>query len=179
MNQNKFSNHFYYIILTGRKGKNIFADECDKSQFLNIVQRIYTKSIYKVCSYCILDNDVHLLMISKDPKSANKISLLIEEYSQYYKETHDDKIVILKKHDMKKIISPVEKCIEIHMLPVKTGITERVQDYWWSSFGTYYRKNMKKHIDPEDILNLISDKKREAKKKFMEMHKFAIPDKEV
>ena len=52
----------YHIIQRGNERKNIFISEDDRIKFLEITYRMKEKYNFILESYCLMDNNVHLLI---------------------------------------------------------------------------------------------------------------------
>ena len=52
----------YHIMIRGNQRQNIFLDEDDKTEFIEILKKKKVHQEYLLYAYCLMNNHVHLLL---------------------------------------------------------------------------------------------------------------------
>lgn len=157
----------YHVIVRGNERKNIFFDDSDKEMYLRILARMKVKYNYHIYSYCLMDNHAHLIIndngndISQIMKSIS-ISYVIFFNRKYQRTGH-----LFQDRFKSSLIDSEEYLLEvskyIHNNPVKAGITEKAEDYPWSSYSLIISQRGERGlVDSSRILGIISTKKGKA-----------------
>ena len=127
----------HHIVHRGNNQQKIFFDSDDYDTYLRLFERYKERYGFRVLSYCLMSNHVHIVGI---PSMKNSISNLI----QY---THGRYSVILNKKMGKcghnwQSRHKAFPCDEFHgiasmryteMNPVRAGIVKKAWEYKWSS----------------------------------------------
>jgi len=161
----------YHIIVRGNERRNIFFDDADREMYIDILNRMKNKYNFKLYSYCLMDNHVHLVIndngndISQIMKSIS-ISYVILINRKYQRTGH-----LFQDRFKSRLIDSEEYLLEvskyIHNNPVKIGISARPEDYRWSSYTIIIRgAGDEGLVDGSKILGIISKKKEYAIKEY-------------
>ena len=174
---------FHYVILKGRKETPWLADECVKKRFLNQLLKEREKISFRVYAFCILDKEAHFLVnipaYGDIRRTAAKMSQgLQKSYLRQYPQGKE-KVSVSRKHlSPCSLATVLEYCCNIHLLA--RGYAGKIQDYWWSSYSEYLRKNVTGLVETEPILQVLDAEPRRALQKFIQYHeKYALLIKNV
>lgn len=168
--------HVYYSILRSNNPNRIFADEIDKQKFLDLIRLNRNEMDFEIHAYCIMDNEVHLLVGADNAKLLSKIlkkimNGFVSYYSGIYPQQKDcisESHHKLKKEDCEYIL---KLCSRIHSIPLENSVAKRLGDYWWSSYNDYMGKYFSGIVETETLMNFIDIDKQRALKKFRMYHK--------
>ena len=147
---------FMHNMVQGINKEYIFQKEIQKNKYIRLIKKYSEKYKILIISYCIMDNHAHILTYSEN---INNISLFMKEtnteYAIYYNKSNNRVGYVFRNRFNSKIIYNQEyllKCIKyIHMNPVKAGITEKEEEYKFSSSSYYINKKN----ENSEILNLV------------------------
>ncbi|WP_371360870.1 transposase [Sporomusa malonica] len=173
--QRKKSNSgYYHVMIRGNDRKNIFLDEEDKQNFIEILYQKKQENIYLLHAFCLMDNHVHLMLQEGEVDIANIMKRINISYVHYFNKKYK-KIGHLFQDRFKSEGIEEERYIlalikYIHQNPVKAGITKTVEEYKWSSYAGYMQENhyYQKIVDTKMVLGLFSEDRQTAKRQFNE-----------
>jgi len=137
----KSESHFYHVMLRGINHQNIFEDTSDKYKFLEILTAVKGELGFKLISYCLMDNHVHLL-ISEDNDDLSSIFRKINTtYVIYFNQKYSRVGHLFQDRYKTEIIKNDAQLIQtvryIHNNPVKGGLCAQPIDYRFSSYKDY------------------------------------------
>ena len=131
-------------MLRGINGQQIFADSEDYEKFLEILKDCKAISEFEIFAYCLIGNHIHLLLKEvKEP--IDQIMKRIATRFVYWYNIKYQRVVHLIQDRFKS--EPVENdeyfltvIRYIHQNPVKAGICKKPQDYTFSSYNEFFKK---------------------------------------
>ena len=155
----EFSNSkIYHIIIKGIDESTIFYDDEDRNVFLNKLKISKKKYKYKVLTYCLMSNHVHLVISIENENLSKGIQSLIIRYASYFNKKYDRKgPFVQNRFNSKKVESQryfLEVCRYVHRNPEKAGI-EKTDKYKWSSYHEYIGKE--KIIDKRFLMHYLGN----------------------
>lgn len=133
-------------MVQGINREYIFQNDKQKMKYLNLLKKYSQKYKILMIAYCIMDNHSHVITYSENIKD---ISLFMKEvnaeYAIYYNKTNNRIGYVFRNRFNSKPIYDKEyllRCIKyIHMNPVKAGISNREDEYEFSSYKDYLNHN--------------------------------------
>lgn len=167
--------HVYCAILRGKSKKHIFEEEIQKKKMLDVVVNIQSSMGFRILAYCILDDEMHLILENGD---MDNILSGIAKIQEQYEANCPGRIKMgqgkLWRNYIIREISvewrAVRCCIGIHVLPVKRKLVSRPEDYWWCSYRDYMGRKWLNLTDTEILLSWIDGDVRKATKIFKAQH---------
>lgn len=160
----KSNSNVYHIVLRGINRQVIFNDDEDRKRFIFTLKRYKDKSEYKIFAYCIMSNHVHLLLKAGKEPLETIIRRIAGSFVYWYNSKYE-RIGNLFQDRFKS--EPVEDdnymltvMRYIHQNPLKAGMVENIEDYYWSSYNDYQRDNG--ISDTGFILSIFSKNKKTA-----------------
>jgi len=165
-----FEGALYHVIVTGNNRSNIFEENENKQEYLDIIRRYKSKYGFKIYAYCIMDNHAHLL-IQVDKIPLSKIMQVIQQvYTQRYNKAYKRTGHVFEQR-YKGILCDKDNYLlslikYIHMNPVNAKMKNGLE-YKWSSHNQYLRKT-NNIVDCEFPLSLFSEDKKKRKKQYLE-----------
>lgn len=130
----------YHNMIKGIDDQNIFYDDQDKKVFLKYLKLSQEKFQFKIYSYCLMSNHVHLVMKSEKELLSKSIQSLLIRYVNYFNKKYDRKGHLVQDRFKSKIIENekyfLDVCRYVHRNPEKAGIS-KTQNYKWSSYSSY------------------------------------------
>nr|WP_307990924.1 transposase [uncultured Niameybacter sp.] len=155
-----YENGYYHITCRGNHRNDIFRDEGDFQEFLNLI-RFYLKKLqdtpFEVICYCLMDNHVHLLMrMSKEPLSTF-MHRLNTGYARYFNDKYNYVGHLFQDRFFTEPISLDHQLLEvsryIHLNPVHANMVTTPEEYTWSSYSAFIGRKTIDFLHPERILN--------------------------
>lgn len=77
----------YRITARGNHRNNIFKDKEDFVYYLTLIKEVmeyYIYDKYEIISYCLIDNQVHILIKTEDKPLGQFIGRINSKYAKYY-----------------------------------------------------------------------------------------------
>ncbi len=163
----------YHVVMRGINQQDIFCDREDYQQFLATVKRVRAAR-FELYGFCLMSNHIHLLIHEKSEEIHQVMKRVGTSYAlcynrKYYRAGH----LFQGRY--------ISECVEnerylytviryIHNNPVKARMTNKPEDYPWSSIHAYYGGN--EYLDGLTnagyILDLFTRERTEAIRKFRE-----------
>jgi putative transposase len=173
----------YHIIWRGANRQEIFHDDTDWIQFLDILKKYKIKYQLVIYAWCLMGNHVHLLI----KEGAEDISITMKRigisYAKYYNWRYittghlfQDRF---KSENVETITYLLRVVRYIHQNPVKAGIVKHAEEWKWSSCRGYYGKSFYPEMMLEShlILKKFSNNFFTARVRFKEFNERKNNDK--
>ncbi len=127
----------YHVTSRGNEKKPVFRDDQDRESFLNTLHQV-NKRYHWIChAYCLMGNHYHLLIETPDGNLAIGMRQLNGVYTQRFNYRHGRtghlfqgryKAILIQKDT-----HLLEVCRYVVLNPVRAKMTERPEEYPWSS----------------------------------------------
>lgn len=175
MEQSPEGRHICHAILRGKANQQVFESEIQKKKLLDAAVSAQREYPVRTLAYCVLDNEVHLILEAEGEKSPGEfLNGILRKYKELCLPYTDSFGVIhcdqeLEKNFRKSVVyrlrdggvrSAMKCCERIHMLPVTSGVASHPGDYWWCSFRDYRGRRWLPLADPGYLLREEREEKR-------------------
>ncbi|MCD8023623.1 MAG: hypothetical protein LUF30_11850 [Lachnospiraceae bacterium] len=167
----------YYCEMKG--SRFLFCDERVKMHLLHLMDELHQMENWRILAFCIMD-DCAYFMIETARKYENEglVRFIKEAVREklagaFYEAGLKKSDLFLTAYTLQLRVWPeiMDRCIKIHQIPLESGKSRRLEDYWWSSYLYYARLHDWEMVDRSFLLRYLSADQREAGKRFMQMHK--------
>lgn len=166
-------------MLRGINKQNIFEDEEDRKILLRVMQHYKKENSYKIYSYCLMDNHVHLLIEEVFDSISTVIKRISSSYVHWYNKKYERCGHLFQERFKSEPVETEESFLAvvryIHQNPLKAGMVKRVEQYKWSSYGEYLRRATT--VDYDFCLDIFSKNREKALSLFIEYNKAINTDK--
>ncbi|MEQ8175558.1 MAG: transposase [Syntrophomonadaceae bacterium] len=158
----------YHVMLRGINRQVVFESDEERTKFLYTLKFFKEANKYKVYAYCLMDNHAHLLIEEATEPIGHSIKRICASYVYWYNRRHD-RIGHLFQERFKSEVVDNDKYFltvlrYIHQNPIKSGITDEIINYRWSSYHEYLKNT--ELIDKDFVLGMFSDNRPAAMKQF-------------
>ena len=164
-----------------KMNKELFSNEWDKKLLLNALEEAQELLRVEVYAFCVLDDRLRVLAGGTDVRTRTVRRLVNAALEQFERQAEligeKDAIPagtqiranILRMEDEKDALAVLRY---IHLSPLTEGYTISAQDYWWTSYGGYRRRNYWKLLDMTPAMQYLSriEKGREVRE-LVEFHR--------
>ncbi len=159
---------FIHNMVQGINKEYIFENEKYKEKYLNLIEKYSKKYGILMVAYCIMDNHAHLLTYSENIERISQFMKDINsEYAMYYNKIRNRVGYVFRNRFSSKVIYNQEylfKCIKyIHMNPVKAEITQKEEEYKFSSYRNFLNQNK---IIKSKLFEVVFNQEKECLEKF-------------
>ena len=135
----------YHIMLRGTDRRAIFLDEEDNLFFLHALRETKKLSGFKLYSYCLMGNHVHLLLEEGEERTAQIIKRLGVRYVSFYNSKYDLLGHLFQDRYRSEPVETDSYFLElmkyIFQNPVKAGLTTDPLTYRWLECGRVKAEN--------------------------------------
>ena len=149
----------YHIILRGINQQVIFEQDEDYEQFIETIKKYKAISGYKIFAYCLMSNHIHLIIKEENESIEQIIKRVAGSYAywynwKYYRKGHlfQDRFKSEPIEDEKYLMTVIRY---VHQNPLKAGMTQKVEDYKYSSYNEY-ADDTTELIDKDFVYEMIS-----------------------
>jgi REP element-mobilizing transposase RayT len=160
----------YHVIARGNRHQPIFLDDNDCERYLYLLREYKRRFCFLLYAYVLMENHLHLLMeVERTPLSIIMHNLQFR-YTRTFNSRHK-KDGHLFQGRYKAILCDrdiylLELSAYIHLNPVRAEMIENPQDYRWSSYGAYVKKDAGSLVDEDYLLSLFAKKKARARQAY-------------
>lgn len=146
----------YHVIARGNRKDNIFIDKNDYRQYIRYIKEANEKYPFKLYSYCLMSNHVHLQIATIDDEIWKIMQSMNWNYSKHFNSKYEKVGHLFQDRYHSELIDSESYLLQtsryIHLNPVKACIVDNPAKYPWSSYGVYmdmYKDNL---IHKDDTL---------------------------
>lgn len=168
-------------MLRGINKQDIFFDKYDYLKFQNILKKSKEVFSYKLYSYVLMPNHIHLEIKDDNEKLSQIIHNIATSYATYFNKKYQRVGHVFENRFLSKNVENSYYILNlvryIHQNPAKAGISE-MSNYQWSSYLEYFKnKNIKKNegiVDTKEILSIFSPQNVDVEKQFFEFNRKTV-----
>jgi len=169
----EYEGAFYHVTARGNERKEIFKDDRDREKFLKYVQSAVERYDGRVHVYCLMSNHYHLLLETPSGNLSQIMRHINGSYTTYFNIKRNRSGHLFQGRYKAILVDKDEYAGElsryIHLNPVRAKMTERPEDYEWSSYRSYVGKaNPLKWLTADFILGYFGREGKDARRKYEE-----------
>ncbi len=172
-----FPGAFYHVIARGNGRQDIFLEQADYHQYVNLLQEYKQRFHFTLYAYVLMTNHVHLLIEVDEVPLSRIMQNLQFRYTRkfnlkYNKDGH------LFQGRYKAIVCDMdayflELTAYIHLNPVRAGMVDDPAKYQWSSYQEYVSLGKECLVAKDFVLSQFARRKaaaRHAYEEFVAQH---------
>ena len=134
----------YHITNRGNRKEIIFRESIDYSVYLGILKetlKFYEDDNYKLISYCLMSNHVHLILKTGTKDPSFFMRRVNSMYARYFNSKYEYVGHLFQSRYFSNLINNVIELLEvsryIHLNPVRAKIVDSPEKYVWSSYNKF------------------------------------------
>lgn len=139
----KSESGIYHIILRGINKQVIFEEDEDREKFIAVMSKYKHISNFELYGYCLMDNHVHLLI----KESAEPVAVIIKRISSsfvyWYNRKYERCGHLFQERFRSEAVDNETYFLTvlryIHQNPIKAWLSQKAEEYKWSSASDYLR----------------------------------------
>jgi REP element-mobilizing transposase RayT len=151
----------YHVMARGVDGREIFADDLDRRNFMGTVLRLKTETPYSILAYCLMGNHFHFaIKVGASPLS-QIMQRLLTSYVIGFNGRHSREGHLFQARyksflclDNSYLIALVRY---IHRNPVRAGLVASPGDWPWSSHQLYAKRTPAPLADTSLFFSIAED----------------------
>lgn len=157
----------------GNERRLVFRDDRDRERFLEILGLVAGRYRWRVLCYCLMGNHYHLLVLTIGPNLARGMRQLNGVYAQWFNCRHQRvghlfqgryKAVLVQRDG--HLASAVRYIVRN---PVRARITERVEEWRWTSHGATIGTAAVGVVAVPDLLSYLGADVASARARYLEL----------
>ena len=159
---------WYHVMNRGRRREDVFHLKEDYDAFLQVVRESVDLWNLKVSAYSLLPNHYHLLVQTPEGNISRCMRHINGVYTQRFNRAHDTDGQLFRGRYKAVLVEGDSHLLEvmryIHRNPLRAGLVNRLDDYYWSSHLGYL--SSAKHwnwLHRDFLLDMLSSEKRDRK----------------
>jgi REP element-mobilizing transposase RayT len=153
-------------MLRGNHGQDIFFSDVDRYNMCFLLQEGVERYGHRIHAYCFMSNHVHLLVQVGEVPLSKIMQNLAFRFSQKMNQRYQRQGRLFqgrfKSILIKEEIYFTRLLRYIHMNPVRAKITDRPENYVWSSHNVYLHRNEMSWVTTEYGLSKFGQTKKAA-----------------
>ena len=163
----EFEGALFHVITRGNQRQKIFRDDKDYRKYLEILSGYRKQYHYRLYSYVLMSNHVHLLIETQDVPLSRIQQGINQRYTMYFNRKYKT-VGHLFQGRYKAILCDRETYLlllikYIHLNPVRAKIVKLPEEYRWSSHRDYRNATKADTIDVDQVLRMFSEDKAQAR----------------
>jgi len=159
------------VVARGNRKEEIFRQVEDYKVYLSFLRKVNEKYPFKLYSYCLMGNHVHLQIATIDSEIWKIMKGIHWMYSMYFNDKYELTGHLFQDRYYSELIETESYLLKtskyIHLNPVKAGIVQKPIQYIWSSYGVFMGAYKNDLVDEKTILGLFQNS-RELYREYVE-----------
>ena len=139
----QYAGAVYHLTARGNNKQDIFLDKEDRGFFLNCLARAWKRFDLEILAFCLMSNHYHLFLRTRKANLSKALHWLNATYTGHFNWRHQrcghlfqgryKSVLVLDQAHYLRL------SMYIHLNPVRAGLVEEPEDYFWSSARDYMR----------------------------------------
>lgn len=136
----------HHVVVQGKRLEKVFKAEADKELYLETILKYKAQTGVKLYAFCIMDNHAHMVLEETPEETVSSFMRRIGvSYSYWYRQRYNLERgeVLFRGRYLSETLETEEVILkvirQIHQEPVKAGVADRMDDYFWSSYRLYLK----------------------------------------
>ena len=164
----KVANGKYHVTTRGTGGVFVFLDTADRERFLRILVHVCAQYEWACHMYCLMYSHYHLVVVTKKPNIDRGMHVLNGLYTRTFNKKYERFGHLFAARYRARLVEPGNDSRRIvryvALNPVKSGLCERPEQWFWSSYGaTLGLRSQHPIVDDFAVLDLFGDDMDDAR----------------
>lgn len=133
-----FPGALFHLTSRGNEKKRIYRDDQDRSKFLSILRQVHDRFHWHIYAYAMMPNHFHLLIELTEANLSRGMRHLNGVYTQAFNRRHHRAGHLFQGRFQSILVDKDSYLLElsryISLNPVRAGLTQRAEDWPWSSY---------------------------------------------
>jgi len=160
----EYENAWYHVMNRGAGRRPIFKTAQHRYCFLELLEEVTETFQAEIHAFCLMSNHYHLLVKTPNANLSQIMRHLNGVYTQRFNRTIQSDGPLFRGRYKALLIEADSYLAQvsryIHLNPVIAKITDKPDDYPWSSYRAYFNKSKELHwLHCQDVLNQMNSKR--------------------
>jgi REP element-mobilizing transposase RayT len=167
----EFAGALYHVTSRGDGREDIFLDDSDREQYLQVLSEVCERFNWVIHAYCLMSNHYHLLVETPDSNLAYGMRQLNGVYTQRFNRQHGRVGHVFQGRYKAIIVQKDNYLLELSryivLNPVRARMVRSAKDWPWSSYrATVGQVQRPLWLNTDWILSAFGTRKAEASAAF-------------
>lgn len=163
-----FAGAIYHITAHGINDEPVFVHADDRQVYIALLSELLQTKVVRLLAYILMTNHIHLVLQTAEPNVSEVMQRLHGRYAAYFNRRYGRRGHLFGDRFWSDVVDSDEYLLEVsgyvHLNPVRAGVSDRPEDYEWSSFRDYMGTGSGSAIvDPMPVLALLSSDQAKAR----------------
>jgi putative transposase len=167
----EFEGAVYHLTSRGNARQEIFLDDIDKQEFLQVLASVVTRFKWMCHAYCLMDNHYHLVVETPEGNLSRGMRQLNGVYTQRFNRRHKRSGHLFQGRYKSILVDKdsylLAVCRYVVLNPVRAGIVSGPGQWKWTSYGaTAGSKECPGFLTVDWVLSQFGRDKAEARTQY-------------
>ncbi len=162
----QFPGIVYHVFSRGNEKMDIYRDDPERKRFMKFLSDAKEKYDFKLYAYVLMSNHYHLLIEPCSAPLSKIMQILNSGYARFFNWKNNRVGHLFQGRYKNVAVQDNEYFFDalryIHLNPVRKRMVETVDDYKWSSHGSYMSQSENGLVDKTDVLKILNKNSKEA-----------------
>ena len=176
----EYENAFYHVTSRGNERKKIFFSKSDYEKFKAYLKAGQDKYDYLLHGYVLMSKHYHLLIETPNANLSKLMHFINGSYTTYVNRRKGRSGHLFQGRYKAVLVDRDSYLLElsryIHLNPVRAKMTDKPEDYPYSSYRLYIAKKEENIVYRDLILGMMSKNKKTAQKRYRELVESGIDE---
>ena len=159
----------YHIATRGNAYQDVFLDDTDREEFLEILEQTVDRFNWLCHAYCLMTNHYHLLIETVDPTLSRGMRQLNGVYTQAFNRRHEQVGHLFQGRYKAILVEKEAYLLElaryIVLNPVRAKMVKKPEEWEWSSYrATAGLSEVPPFLTTDWILSQFADERKKAQR---------------
>ena len=169
----EFPGALYHVIVRGNERKAVFRDDADRELYLRRLAHYRERYEFRLIAYCLMTNHVHLALETGEVPLSRVIHGLQSSYTQAFNRRYRRSGHLFQGRYKAFLVDADRYFVAllryIHSNPLEARLTNRTEDYGWSSDSFYRRGRGPDWLDLDRGYSLMGAPRHGATRRYREL----------
>ncbi|NOZ19626.1 MAG: transposase [Planctomycetes bacterium] len=168
-----FAGGVFHVTTRGNNRETVFLEDADFEHYRALLRRYRNKFHFRLFSYALMSNHVHLLIETSEDGSISKIMHAINTaYAMYFNSKYDHVGHVWQGRFHSAVVDSDHYLMEVmrymDLNPVRAEISKRPDEYEWTSYRRHARGDDDDLITPHDMYENLGKQNRKRQRVYRE-----------
>ena len=169
----EFPGALYHVIVRGNERKPVFRGDADRELYLLRLRHYRERFEFRLVAYCLMTNHVHLAVETGEVALSRVVHGLQSSYTQAFNRRHQRSGHLFQGRYKAFLVDADRYFLAllryIHCNPLEARVTERAEDFRWSSDRFYRRGRAPDWFDLDRGYFLMGARRGSAARRYREL----------
>lgn len=174
-----FCGEYYHVIVRGNNKNRIFFSPADRLHFMSLLEYGVTHYKYKIHAFCLMSNHVHIALQVENVSISKIMHNITFRYAKWLNSRQKRVGHVFQGRFKSIFVASKSQLLElvryIHLNPVRAKMVKFAENYKWSSYQSYLRKNYFSWLNIDTVLNILDENRLKALDKYKLIHSALLP----